>query len=91
MARTLSRKQLVLMLLRDHPNGVTTAQFLKYGCGSRFGARVNELRGEGHEISCEVIRPGSYRYKLIGDQTIEADVTLNVFPGQTTIYGETAV
>ena len=61
----MSKRDLVLQLLRDAgPRGVTTAALLEAGCGSRFGARVQELRKAGLTIDVERVREGSYRYTL---------------------------
>lgn len=61
----MSRRALVLQLLTEAgPRGVTTAEFLEAGCGSRFGGRIFELRRDGHAIDARPIRTGSYRYTL---------------------------
>lgn len=59
----MTNKDRTLELLKDQ-EWVYTGDFLRAGCGSRFGARIAELRDEGHEILCEAVRPGEYRYKL---------------------------
>lgn len=61
----MSKREHVLQLLRDAgPRGVTTAEFLEAGCGSRFGARVQELRDAGATVDVCRVRDGSYRYTL---------------------------
>ena len=63
----MTRRDLVLSLLRNaQPDGVTTAQFLEAGAGSRFGARIAELRAEGYDIISEYQRQGSHKYFLFG-------------------------
>jgi len=62
----MTNKQLTLHLLKQAgPGGVTTSEFLVAGCGSRFGARVQELRDDGYVIPAKRIRDGSYRYTLV--------------------------
>ncbi len=61
----MSKRQIVLRLLREAgPRGVTTAEFLEAGCGSRFGARVQELREEGFVVDTRRVRTASYVYVL---------------------------
>lgn len=61
----MNRRTLVLSLLEDAGSaGVTTGDFLRAGCGSRFGARVQELRDRGYTITSERVRDGSWRYIL---------------------------
>lgn len=60
----MTRRDLVKKLLEDNPKGVTTSQFLRAGCGSRYGARVQELRDQGHNISCTCVRAGEFLYVL---------------------------
>lgn len=55
----------VLELLRDRP--MTTADFLRSGVGSRFGARIGELRDKGFGIDTLPLKNGA-RY------TLEVDV-----------------
>lgn len=46
-------------------HGCTTGQLCQPGVGGvRFGARVKELRDEGHRITATLVRPGSHRYVL---------------------------
>lgn len=62
----MSKKGKVLALLKlAGEHGVTTAEFLRHGCGSRFGARIQELRDEGYRIDSERVRDGSSRYRLV--------------------------
>ena len=64
----MTRRQLVLHLLREAgPRGVTTAELLQAGCGSRYGGRLFELREQGHVIEGERLREGSWRYRLVHD------------------------
>jgi Helix-turn-helix domain len=61
----MSKREHVLQLLREAgEHGVTTAQFLEAGCGSRFGARVQELRDAGWVIDARRVRVGSHVYVL---------------------------
>lgn len=61
----MTRRELVEQMLRDAgPTGVTTSQFLRAGAGSRFGARVQELRDRGFTIPCSRVRDGEFRYVL---------------------------
>ena len=61
----MSKREHVLQLLREAgPVGVTTAEFLEAGCGSRFGARVQELRDAGWVVGARRVRAGSHVYVL---------------------------
>ena len=63
-----TKRELVFQLLRDAGSrGVLTEEFLQAGCGSRFGARVQELRDDGIAVGVECVRSGSYRYTLLPD------------------------
>jgi len=65
----MTNKQTMLAALRAGGSaGVTTAELMRVGCGSRYGARLLELRAEGFEISSERVRDGSWRYTLIGER-----------------------
>jgi hypothetical protein len=69
----MTRKALTLSLLRDAgERGVETAEFLNAGVGSRYGARLLELRNEGHVIEAERIRNGSWKYTLLSEAGIGA-------------------
>ena len=63
----MSQRERTLAALREAGEaGVTSLEFVKTGCGLRYGARIQELRAEGYEI--DVARIGSeptvYRYTL---------------------------
>jgi hypothetical protein len=61
----MSKRGLVRrLLLEAGPRGVTTADFLQAGCGSRFGARVQELRDAGYVIDARPRGAGSWLYVL---------------------------
>lgn len=61
-----TRRDLALRLLRDAGSkGVTTGQLLTAGVGSRYSARLRELRERGYVISSECVRPGQWRYTLL--------------------------
>jgi hypothetical protein len=61
-----TRKWLLLRLLEDAGNhGATTADLLNAGIGSRYSARILELREDGYTIRSERERDGSYRYTLL--------------------------
>jgi hypothetical protein len=69
----MTKRELVLHLLREAgPRGVTTAEFLQAGCGSRFGARVQELRDAGHVIGSRRVRAGSHVYVLQSSRLFES-------------------
>lgn len=59
----MSNREKCLHLLRQQ-EWVTTNDFLRAGCGSRFGARLLELRKQGYEIETEPVREGQARYRL---------------------------
>lgn len=64
----MTRRGLCLHLLREAgERGVTTAELLQAGVGSRYSARILELRTEGYVIESERIREGSWRYVLTHD------------------------
>jgi hypothetical protein len=70
----VTRRDLALSLLRDAgARGVTTHELLDSGVGSRYSARIRELRQEGHQITSERIREGSWRYTLESDVGREAE------------------
>jgi hypothetical protein len=75
----VSKRELVRHLLCEAgQRGVTTAEFLAAGCGSRFGARVQELRRAGAVIDVERLRQGAYRYVLrdAPDQSVAKHVQI---------------
>lgn len=47
------QSRLVLALLRTHPDGLTPLEALEWGAGFRLGARVYDLRQDGHIIDRE--------------------------------------
>jgi hypothetical protein len=63
-----SSRALIRHLLEEAGDrGVTTAQLLEAGAGSRYGARIHELRHEdGLNITEKPLRQGSSVYKLVG-------------------------
>ena len=64
----MSRRELLLHLLRQAgERGVTTSELLQACVGSRYGARLLELREEGHTISAERVRDGAWRYTLLDE------------------------
>jgi hypothetical protein len=61
----MSKRELVhRLLLEAGERGVTTAQLMAAGAGSRYGGRIFELRSQGLVIETERIREGAYRYTL---------------------------
>lgn len=65
-----SNKQICLQVLRAakrENRPATTGEFMRSGAGERFGARIHELRREGHEISSWHHREGSAYYELVHD------------------------
>jgi hypothetical protein len=61
----MSKRRLAYDLLAQAgTRGVTTAEFLEAGCGSRFGARIQELRAAGATIDVRRLRTGSHLYTL---------------------------
>jgi hypothetical protein len=68
------RAQVLALLRKAGPAGVTTGELLQAGAGSRYGARVLELRALGHVIEAKRVRDGSWRYTLTGDveRTVDA-------------------
>lgn len=61
-----TRRDLVLKLLKGAgARGVTTNELLAAGVGSRYSARVLELRERGYGITSERIRNGQWRYTLV--------------------------
>jgi hypothetical protein len=60
-----TRRALVYQLLRDAgPRGVTTNDLLLAGVGSRYSARILELREVGYVIESQRLRDGQWRYTL---------------------------
>lgn len=61
----MTRKQLALHLLEEAgERGITTGELMKAGVGSRYGARLLELRAEGHIIESVRLRDGAWKYTL---------------------------
>lgn len=67
-------KQRVLTALRQAgPHGLQTADLCQPTIGGRqFPARVMELRAEGHTITSEIVRQGSWKYILIREAEVSA-------------------
>lgn len=62
----MSRKWLLSTLLKEAgERGVTTGELLQAGVGSRYGARLLELREDGYVIESIRERAGSFRYRLL--------------------------
>ena len=61
-----TQKQKVLRMLDEAgPEGVTSNQFYA-ACLPRFGARIHELKAEGHDVVKEPVEQGHFRYILVG-------------------------
>lgn len=81
-----SKKQICLQVLRAakrESRPATTGEFMRAGAGERFGARLHELRSEGHEIESWYHREGSAYYELTHDAESGAarQVGPNPLPG----------
>jgi hypothetical protein len=61
----VTQKETVLRMLTEAgPEGVTSNQF--YGARlPRFGARIHELKAEGHDVVKEPVEEGHFRYILV--------------------------
>lgn len=58
----MSQKSRILNYLKSHPRGLTAIQALdKFGC-FRLGARIFELKEQGHPIGCEMVKRGGKRF-----------------------------
>lgn len=55
---------LLRLLTQAGEKGLTTHQLLESGVGSRYGARIRNLREAGYEITTDQIGPYSFRYRL---------------------------
>lgn len=63
---THTRKWLLLSILESAGSrGVTTAECMAAGVGSRYSARLMELRDAGYVIESVRERDGSWRYTLL--------------------------
>lgn len=63
-ARRRSNRELALeALMRAGERGVSNIDLMAIA-GSRAGGRVDELRQQGHRITCEQVERGVYRYTL---------------------------
>lgn len=61
-----TRRDLLAHLLREAGNrGITTGELLQAGVGSRYSARLLELRELGWVVEAKRIRDGSWRYTLL--------------------------
>ncbi len=62
----MTRRALLGHLLEQAgERGLTTAELLQAGIGSRYSARIWELREAGWVIEAHRIRDGSWRYTLL--------------------------
>lgn len=64
LRRRKSQNAKVLLLLRNS-SYVTTADLRKVA--AKYTSRVSDLRKDGHDIQCEYLRPGMYRYWVVED------------------------
>ncbi len=70
-----------LQLLREAgAEGATTHDFWQAGCGSRYSARIMELRARGAIIETTRIRQGCSRYVLTQDIDIEREAGSGMTP-----------
>lgn len=61
-----ARERVLHALQAAGQHGCTTAQLCQPDVGGvRFGARLAELRAEGHHITGRPVRAGSHRYVLL--------------------------
>ena len=69
------KERVLRMLTEAGPEGVTSNQF--YGaCLPRFGARIHELKAEGHDVVKEPVEQGHFRYILVSRQNIQRSADL---------------
>lgn len=54
------------LLVEAGPDGVTTNQLMAFGAGSRYSARILELRDQGMTIESVKVTEGNWRYTLVG-------------------------
>lgn len=70
-----TRRELLAKLLRDAgDHGVTTGELLQHGVGSRYSARLMELREQGWVVQAERVRDGQWRYILVSEPSSVASV-----------------
>jgi hypothetical protein len=63
---SMTRKWLLLSLLETAgERGVTIGEIMGAGVGSRYGARLLELREQGYVVEAKREREGSFRYTLL--------------------------
>ena len=65
MKKPTQKETVLAMLDEAGPKGVTSNQFYA-ACLPRFGARIHELKAEGHEVVKEPVEQGHFRYILVG-------------------------
>ena len=64
----MTKRDLLAYLLRQAgERGVTTGELLQAGIGSRYSARLMELRADGWVVSAERIRDGAWKYTLLSE------------------------
>lgn len=64
-----NRDRILHALQRAGSRGCTTAELCQPDLGGvRFGARIKELRDDGHTIVEQIVRKGSHRYVLVADK-----------------------
>lgn len=69
------RDLLAHLLVEAGDRGLTTAELLQAGVGSRYSARLLELRELGWVIESERIRDGSWRYTLVRKPDVDRDAS----------------
>jgi hypothetical protein len=74
---TESQLRVLRPLRRAGREGLTTNELLAAGAGSRFSARLYELRGMGFEITERRVKHNQSRYKLAKDIDAERGSSLN--------------
>jgi hypothetical protein len=82
-ARRASNRELALeALVRAGDRGILNIDLMAIA-GSRAGGRVDELRQQGHRITCEQVERGVYRYTLHTGRGLPAVAVPDSLPAAT--------
>ena len=68
MKKPTQKETVLAMLDEAGSEGVTSNQFYS-ACLPRFGARIHELKAEGHDVVKEPVEQGPFRYIWVGRNT----------------------
>jgi hypothetical protein len=80
--RASNRERALEALMRAGERGILNLDLMAIA-GSRAGGRVDELRQQGHRITCEQVERGVYRYTLQSEARRQAVAIPDSLPAAT--------